>query len=52
MVDVQGSKGVVLKAKPKLKPLRDIGQERGAEVASTQGIVTLNPILEDKNDPY
>jgi len=40
--NVQGSKGVVPKSKLKLKPLKETGQQKGVEIASTQGNMTLN----------
>ncbi len=52
VVDVQGSKGVVPKTKLQLKPLKEIGQQRGVEVASTQGTVTLNSLSKDKKNHY
>jgi hypothetical protein len=42
--DVQGSKGVVPKSKLKLKPLKETGQQRGEEIASTEGNMALNSL--------
>jgi hypothetical protein len=52
VANVQGSKGVVSKAKFKLKPLTKIGQQKGAKVTSTQRTMTINPLSKDENDPY
>jgi hypothetical protein len=49
---MQGSKGVVSKAKFKLKPLREIGRHKGAKVASTQRTMSTNPLSKDENDLY